>query len=52
MFGCTSCVSSRCACWASTSVRIILMPPPVDPELATMQLRNIIYIGAKIGHNE
>jgi hypothetical protein len=33
-------------------VRIILMPPPVDPELATMQLKNIIHMGAKIGQRE
>ena len=26
------------------------MPPPVEPELAAMQLRNSIHIGAKIGH--
>ena len=25
------------------------MPPPVDPELATMQLKNTIHMGAKIG---
>jgi hypothetical protein len=38
--------------YGSHSVRIILMPPPVDPELATMQLKNIIHIGANIGHRE
>src|SRR5579859_876684 len=52
MLGCTSMLSSRCACLASTSVRIILMPPPVEPELAAMQLKNIIHMGAKIRSEE
>src|SRR5271154_1734858 len=49
--GCTSTNISRSDCLISTSVRYILMPPPVEPVLAHRQLRNSIHIGAKTGHN-
>src|SRR5450755_4367448 len=47
--GCTSKVSSRIACRDSTSVRNILMPPPIEPVLQRMQDRNNIQIGANTG---
>jgi hypothetical protein len=31
------------------SVRSILMPPPVEPELVEIQLKNSIHSGANIG---
>src|SRR6185312_4527024 len=49
-FGCTSSLSSRPACRASSNVRNILMPPPVEPVLQTMHVRKSIQIGAKTGH--
>ena len=45
--GCTSSLSSRRACRTSSSVRNILMPPPVDPVLQVMQLRNSSQIGSE-----
>src|SRR5512135_3346033 len=48
--GCNSLRNSRPACFTSIRVRIILMPPPVEPELHAIQLRNSIHNGAKIGH--
>ena len=35
---------------ASSRVRNILMPPPVEPVLQTMQDRNSIQVGANTGH--
>src|SRR6185312_10062990 len=48
--GCTSSFISRVACLASSRVRNILMPPPVEPVLQTMQDRNSIQVGANTGH--
>ncbi len=48
--GCTRSFSSRPAWRASTSVRNILMPPPVEPVLQTMPDRNSIQMGANTGH--
>ena len=50
--GCTSSFSSRPACRASSSVRNILMPPPVEPVLHTMQDKNNIQMGANTGQVE
>jgi len=47
--GCTSSFISRCAWRASSRVRNILMPPPVEPVLHTTELRNSIHIGANTG---
>src|SRR5882672_5090929 len=41
---------SRSAWRTISSARIILIPPPVDPEQVVKQQRNSIQIGAKIGH--
>ena len=37
-------------CLNSTSARIILMPPPVDPDDVAKLQRYSIHSGAKIGH--
>ena len=47
--GCTSSFISRTACRASSSVRNILMPPPVEPVLQTIELRNSIQTGVNTG---
>jgi hypothetical protein len=41
---------SRPAWRASSSVRNIFMPPPVEPVLQTMHDRNSIQYGANTGH--
>ena len=47
--GCTSSISSRPACRNSTSVRNILMPPPVEPVFAQKQDSIRIHIGTNTG---
>ena len=41
---------SRPACFHSNKVRNILMPPPVEPVQAVMQLKYNIHQGTKAGH--
>jgi hypothetical protein len=48
--GCSTRRISRPDCRTSTSVRIILMPPPVDPAAGTRHDSSSIHIGTKIGH--
>jgi len=47
--GCTSSLSSRRACRTSSSMRNILIPPPVEPVLLVMQLRNSNHTGMNAG---
>jgi hypothetical protein len=42
-------VNSRTEVFSSTSARIILIPPPVDPEEVAKQDRYSISSGAKAG---
>ena len=48
--GCTMRTSSRCDCLSSSSMRTILMPPPVEPAQVAKHPSRIINSGAKIGH--
>ncbi len=43
-------VISRRACLNRSVARIILMPPPVEPELVAKHDRKIIQMGANTGH--
>ena len=49
--GCTMRVSSRRACFCSSSERISLMPPPVLPAQVAKQHSASISTGANIGHS-
>ncbi|MNS98183.1 hypothetical protein D3C72_1325410 [compost metagenome] len=48
--GCTRRRISRRVCLSSSSMRIILMPPPVEPALVATPDSSSIRTGAKGGH--
>ena len=48
-FGCSIRLSSRQPCSSSNWVRIILMPPPVEPALEAVAHSSSISMGANIG---
>ena len=49
--GCRMRTSSRWASLTSTSMRTILIPPPVEPAQDTKQPRNSSSTGTKVGHS-